>query len=78
MTGASPDTVVAWYHGADKQEGVMASKIKRNRIAFRVCDDLAKRLADEAGRAGLDVSALVHAAVLEHLAARPRAHGKIA
>ena len=45
----------------------MASKIKRNRIAFRVCDDLAKRLADEAGRAGLDVSALVHAAVLEHL-----------
>ncbi len=56
----------------------MASKIKRNRIAFRVCDDLAKRLADEAGRAGLDVSALVHAAVLEHLAARPRAHGKIA
>ena len=78
MTGASPDTLVAWYHGADKQEGVMASKIKRNRIAFRASDDLAKRLADEARRAGVDVAALIHAAVLEHLAARTGAHGKIA
>ena len=56
----------------------MASQIKRNRIAFRVSDDLAGRVIDEARRAGVDVSALIHAAVLEHLASRARAHGKIA
>ena len=78
MTGETPNTLMAWYYGANKSEGVMASKIKRNRIAFRASDDLAKRVADEARRAGVDVAALIHAAVLEHLAARTRAHGKIA
>jgi hypothetical protein len=72
MTRTSPDTLMAWYHGADKQEGVMASKIKRNRIAFRASDDLARCVADEARCAGVDVAALIHAAVVAHLEAAGR------
>lgn len=45
----------------------MISKIKRNRIAFRVSDHLADRVNVEASRAGINVAALVHAAVVAHL-----------
>jgi hypothetical protein len=56
-----------WYDGFRKQEGLMVSQIKRNRIAFRVSDHLAERVSVEASRAGMNVAALVHAAVVAHL-----------
>jgi hypothetical protein len=59
--------LLPWYHGAINGEGLMSSKIKRNRIAFRVCDALAQRVSDEATRTGLNVAALIHAAVVAHL-----------
>jgi len=47
----------------------MVSQIKRNRIAFGVSDHLANRVSTEASRAGTNVAALVHAAVVAHLEA---------